>query len=150
MGIHAILTIVIFFVGNVGWSKSKCSTERIIEIDSIFSKTKISLGDIYHYYKQIDSCNAMDGGVAEGYQEKSNRLLAEQWDQVLLAKELKDSGFRKSLLLMVNDGSTNTVFNEICANAKNKCPQKQSFCKEVLNECRRTEDYIKKLQGIEQ
>jgi hypothetical protein len=126
---------------SITWGQ--CPTSEIEKLDNEVGKTKPLVEGVYKVFKKIEKCKALDGGIAEGFFDLSDRLLVEQWGSVLSSKKLNDKGFRTALLRGVSDGTEKHTFEKICQNAKDKCTSNQTFCAEMTKQCKDTDDWIK-------
>ncbi|GEM_PF-4314417 len=139
--------MTLLFLVNAAVAKRlnpECSNVERAGIDVIIDSQNNTVDTLFELHQKIEKCSAMDGYIAEGFQDLSNRLLAENWKMVVKSEYLNDQKFRSAVLMTISDGSGKNVFNELCANAKDHPKLNSKFAEEVSKKCVETEEWIRK------
>jgi hypothetical protein len=88
----------------------------------------------YRFYKLYRNCD--DGGVAEGYADKIEALLAMKWRDLgdFLSFAKGDGDFEAFVLRHLGEITTMNGARVISANAEARCPRSgASFCQELVS-----------------
>ena len=114
--------------GGNAQKKKPCTNDQAIAAETEADELK-TWQEVYRSYRKFSQCD--DGTIAEGYSDSIARLLSGHWEQ---AKELdllatQDKGFKKFVLVHVDELMTSSQAAMIRDNARNHCPSgAQGLC----------------------
>lgn len=126
------------------YAASKCNDAELQVIDQQLGR-ETDVVKLHELFNHIERCDAMDGGISEGFDEAANKLLAENLPDLASSTALQDKRFKAIILKSISDGTETKTFDKIYKNARS-CSETKAFCKDVLKACDKAEQTAKKIR----